>query len=505
MIGKFIQTSMEYLFIFLNQFEKKIISLFIVFTFLILLVIRLTGVFSFQPDTWGIMENSIIYSIQNMLNGAPLYPDPELPPFSITQYSPLYYYMVFGTCKLLSIKADHISEIYTVSRFLSLLGNFLWASSIFALIKTFYKSNGQKIIYPILLGMVGFIILQRHAYSRPDSFLNAAILFTIFFFIKYIQNDEQTAKKRSFYLIVTALLSATSILLKQSAIVLPVLICFFLIIILRNFKSLLIYLVAFFIFITALLLPLYGDSIINFYKNTVLGLNNGLSLSWFWYKILQDFFCTINGLIFTCLIFLLSKYLFVSEKKEEVFLGYSIIALFLFALLTSLKIGSTPSYFTEVSGLCLVGFSLYTHKISIKPPITIVATALFLCSFASNPKILVPINKKERFAKSVLKKEEEVYRYVSTNFPLQQGEWIFINKNGWESYLSNLFFKNGLFPHKDIISQKQVFPYTAFDSLFQSNKIPIVITDTGSLKYLQVDFSAYKTAKEINGYKILVR
>jgi len=444
------------------------------------------------------MENNFIYSIQRKLAGHQFYEDPEMPPFGITQYSPVYYHAVYWICKIRDITADDLLSIYKISRIISLIFNFVFAAFIGGIAWRFYNIGKNE---SFLISMVAFIILQRHGYSRPDSIFNVTVVFTIFSYLSYLEKKGRN-ENILIPLLVTGFATAFSIFSKQSGIILIALLFFYQFFIMKKFRDALILAFAIGISSYFFLLSFTGPDLSLFYKNAIRGLDNGIVLIWFWYNIVVDFFCTVNGFIFTIMILYSAFFLIQEESKKHSFLGWSLIALFSFATLTGLKHGSTPSYYIEASALALIGFLIIRNQIALPSLLSILAISLGLLHYLMNPKILVPLNKIEKFSSIKYESEKEVFDYVNKHYQLGEDEWVFINKNGWESFLSGMFFEKGLFPHKDIISQKQTFNYSSFDSIYAKGKVKLLITQSDTNIYLGVNFSRYKFLKEINGYKI---
>lgn len=67
------------------------------------------------------LDMNVVWSIQKMLLGSPLYTPPESPPYDITQYSPLYYLCVFGLAKVLRIVGDDALRVTVVARAFSVI------------------------------------------------------------------------------------------------------------------------------------------------------------------------------------------------------------------------------------------------------------------------------------------------------------------------------------------------------------------------------------------------
>ena len=92
-----------------------LISLVAGATFLAMLLLRLHLVSAYAPELGGI-ESNVIYTLQRILDGYPLYVDPAAPPYAITQYTPLYYYLCWGVGRLAGVDAANVHHVYVLSR-----------------------------------------------------------------------------------------------------------------------------------------------------------------------------------------------------------------------------------------------------------------------------------------------------------------------------------------------------------------------------------------------------
>jgi hypothetical protein len=66
-------------------------------------------------------EMNVLFSIQRILLGHPLYESPAAPPYAIAQYSPLYYYLVTVIATIGRIYADDVLSIAAIARAVSVV------------------------------------------------------------------------------------------------------------------------------------------------------------------------------------------------------------------------------------------------------------------------------------------------------------------------------------------------------------------------------------------------
>jgi hypothetical protein len=174
--------------------------------------LRLLLVYSYASDIGGV-ENNVIYSVAKVLAGGTLYDNPETNNFNITQYSPLYYYTVIITTKLLKLNPiSDLHAIYIIGRYYSLLFNLISVYLIYRLLtKKFYVEKKLALI----AGIIYFIHLTRiHFAARPDALFGLIFILIIFCFVKYFQENS----KNKIVFVLGLLLIVISIYIKQTGI-----------------------------------------------------------------------------------------------------------------------------------------------------------------------------------------------------------------------------------------------------------------------------------------------
>ena len=83
--------------------------------FTINLILRLV-LLGYYNNNFGGIEPNVIYGIQRLLLGQPLYQSPESGTFAIMQYTPLWYYLCSLLARLFNIDYINVQGIYIVSR-----------------------------------------------------------------------------------------------------------------------------------------------------------------------------------------------------------------------------------------------------------------------------------------------------------------------------------------------------------------------------------------------------
>lgn len=194
-----------------------------------LLFVRLLQLFSYSIDLDG-AEFTFVHYIQQLLNGQPLYMNPEAHPYSAVIYAPLNLYMVYGICKLFSV--DQIQDIHTifivgrVVSFVSVL------CCLFCVDKFIIKHTSD---YPIRAKclLVFLLIMTGHAYAfRPDSMKILFFLWFLYYFIEYVYYTQKIT-----HLCLSILFANLSFLSKQDILFYVLLFEMVVIIYHRNLKT----------------------------------------------------------------------------------------------------------------------------------------------------------------------------------------------------------------------------------------------------------------------------
>ena len=139
----------------------------------ILIVIAVWACRTPQPNIRG-CEQNVIYTLQKVLLGKPLYGHPEEPPFDITQYGPLYYYGVYPLAAALHITAEQPARILSLARSVSAAaGVATWLMAVWLCVSVF-RIGRRSAITAATLGLLASTPWWYLA--RPDA-LQIALTF----------------------------------------------------------------------------------------------------------------------------------------------------------------------------------------------------------------------------------------------------------------------------------------------------------------------------------------
>lgn len=463
---------------------------------LAVLGLRISFVYISSPNLGG-METSIIYGLQRVLAGMPLYSDPESPPFAIIQYSPLYYQLVGTVGKWLGIDPDLPMQVYALSRWAGLVFNLLGLGVLANIVKGLKIENKWKWVVVLL----AWLCLEPAHYARPDALQSLFFVLFIWAGLRYIQRE-------SWAMLLWAVLAAClAVWSKQNGILLPLFLLFYLIIIKKNFihalgaGGLLLVLHA---LLWLILVP--EDSL--FWANVIQGVDNGISPVFF-FSAIYDAGVKKFSLFFIAGLYLAILWIFYPTGSQTRFLGWFLGASFAFATLTALKWGSIPSYYTDFIHLSLIASAHWLAAyMSEKEPKPSFPTSLF-CALTLLVLIALHTSGKEwgrviQEGKSDWVEQASHIRDKIQHQGLSPEKYIFTH-----DYLINLFlFKNCLFPQNDIVycctAPRETYDYARFGEVLEAGKISFVIDwkSENPRPFLEKEFNTYQPIKTIGNYKI---
>lgn len=480
--------------------------------FLTILILRVYMIFIYQSDLGGV-ESNVIYTILRGVAGYDIYSNPEKPPFSITQYSPLYYYATIGICKVLQITSDQVYEVYVVSRSFSLVCNLIFAAICSWILGGIFRIKG---ILRWLPGIFSFIYLEVESFSRPDSLYNLFVLLTIWVFLLFLQKKGQ--RKEIYFFIVTASLSVVTLFVKQSGIYLPLVLLFYTLFLLPSWKHFLLAGLVMTVTSGLLLWMTAGDDTGIFFQNVIVGVNNGISYKWWIERILVNHLQRES--IFDILGLFLGLWYLVNAKLHPYrFLGLCTLTMFLFANVTGIKIGSAPNYFTEFLAITFILVSIFVHqnkgfiqqipKLSNHYPVLLLLSFIFTIGLRTI-FLLHTYPKFSSITYQTYLANQKVVDFLKEE-GLESDDLVFTTTHRYD-FLNKLLFKNSAFPQKEIVvaNPSDVFDYTAFYETVRSGKLKFfIMRKDGSYEdpgvdenFLGVDFSSFQLVGELQGYSI---
>ncbi len=490
-----------------------------------MLLLRLHLITAYIPELGGI-ESNVIYALQRLLDGYPLYVDPATAPYAITQYTPLYYYLCWLVGQIAGVDAANVHQVYMLSRGVSLALNLLFALSAYLILRSVFRVDFRV---SVLAFAYAFVYLDEESFSRPDSLFNLLALLALGFFMKLLTVEEQ--KQPQFYLIGSSMLSVMAIFAKQSAVYLPVLLLFYLVFYLQNLRWSAIALLIMTLTFGFLLLISAPGGLSTFVQNVVQGVNNGVSFSWFTKHVMIEHFqkerlVNIVGL-FTGVFF------FAKGGTHALrFLGLSLLGSFTFALITSVKVGAAPNYFTEFIVLTVIATMVFltihnpfnsrspSGRTSAQTWVYVPFFYLLLVGFTLPPRLAGKYVKKivevNALGERGYQANQEIVDFLYQEKHLAPTEQVFVTTHVHD-YLNKLLYRNVIFPQKEIViaNPPGVYDYSSFFQDVETGQVAYIIANlseghvdtTGQrltirFSFIGTDFSPYIAIKKFGDYVV---
>lgn len=197
---------------------------------MLLLSIRFLLVFSYSIDLDG-TEFAFLHNAQLLYKGISVYRHPDYFPFYAVMYTPLYYYLLMWTAKLLSI--NPIEEVHRLLIVARLINVGLMATNLIVLFKIMTAFKLPK-NYSYILLLFFMMLITGHCFSaRPDGLKITVYILQLFFILQYFYFNN----KKKVFLFIVLCLNVISFLLKQDSVIYSNLVLFLLAVIFRTKES----------------------------------------------------------------------------------------------------------------------------------------------------------------------------------------------------------------------------------------------------------------------------
>lgn len=461
-----------------------------------LLALRLVLATSSLPETGGVSIN-VLYGIVRVINGGPLYTDPEQPPFAIIQYMPLHFQVIRFLSYVLGINGD-TGGIMILNRMFCLATDLLTA---FLLGRQLRRKFGLSLIPAIILPTLYFCCIPAIIFGRAD---NLYLLFFLLSIIQIIRTDNDSEGREA--ILLAGLFTALALATKQTGIFLAFFILFYLIFIRRAWKDVLAYSIMSVLTFASLIAMMKSGEWHDMKLNIVDGIRNGINPNWFAEVILKNFFLKFSYLIalgFLTGIILLQR----RGQNRDVFLGMGIFYYFFVAGITSFKAGSGPNYFLEFILLTLLGtgWLIAHHRYQVRPfiPMAFVLVPFFIIATANDKGWGdLPNLKKTRLDGN---NAQRVAGYIKHK--LGQDEWVLTTFHKQSTINLRLSDKT-LFPTREVAlgfcKPMGVFHFDAFKSQLEQGKIRYVIDKKGYFpdRFMDIPLEGFKADTVIGNYAV---
>ncbi|MCC6939503.1 MAG: hypothetical protein IT226_14890 [Flavobacteriales bacterium] len=303
------------------------------------LFFRVRYVPSYNLNTGGYDQN-VVYGVVRIMNGTPLYTDPEKAPFSIIQYGPVHMRLVATVCDLLGTDPADVQQVYVITRSVVLLLNLLACWVLFRVGRRLglRASNAFGVAAFFFTGMAVFY------YMRPDSTYILFFWLHVLAFIPVVQAERGKSTWSS--MLPSVIFGVLAVFTKQTGVIAFLLAGGFFMI-QRRWRDLMLYAALSMITgIAALGLLIMEGGLSNAYKNVVLGVMNDVSPEWLMAMVVSKYF--LIGLPITVLGIAAGwKWLRGPASAIERYVALGAVVCLGWAVITGLKAGMNLNYFTE--------------------------------------------------------------------------------------------------------------------------------------------------------------
>lgn len=479
--------------------------------FLLFVVYRVVLIFFPSPDIGGV-EGNVVYFIQRILDGQSFYTDPEQAPYAIAQYSPLYYYLVAGVAKLCGISADDVFSVFVTGRIVSLVLNLGTISVVYYLCRNIFSVSFRR---SLVAAVMTFIFLQLTSFARPDSLYHFFSLISVYFFWGSIKKENSGWTFQRKQILLAAFFSVITIFSKQTGFILPLVMgtCF---LIFKQYKALLYFSTVYILVLVLMLAGVYAiTGITLFYKNAILGINNGISLGWYKNEFINSFYLKWGLLLVPLFIIVLN---FARQEKDRLLrcAGIMLLLIFIFLNLIGLKMGSVSGYLTEWWILLFVLVSYYWPRFVIrKYNWSNYFAPLLLCVILIIKAITIagPLMEKTRTLSSSNRmqwydNDKAVAAMIKSKLQAEERFPVFMNLYTPESFLSNLLFREAAAPQLDILVfstyPRHKYNYHDLETGLQDGRFPyMIMKDNGMPKrFFDISLDKYALMQSLNGYNL---
>ena len=473
--------------------------------FLLNLVYKIYLVNTYAPELGG-FERNVIWGIQQIMSGKPLYTNIQSAPFAIIQYMPLYYHLVAFITSVFQINPANAHAVYTCARGLNLLFCLLSSGLLLGMARRVFKIDW---LIAFGVSVLAFLWMGPGIISgRPDSLKALLFMLTILALVSF-------PKMRKRYAYLFAVLSGcAAFFCKQDGLVfcgiLPLALLFQ-----GNRRDFFIWSLLSGLLVISLVLLLIGLNGPPFLANVLGGLENGISISWF-----VGSFGAYFG--FYALLFALGIVLTWEFSKSKSWslnvLSSAMCCAFIPQLFFSLKYGSAPNYFLEATLISLLMLAIWIDKSPFSGIfqhkqshyLLAICTAVLLFYIPAIQWITAIFLNQEPQLKAQYENQKEVAEFVHSQLK-SENEWVLVDiKRQWEDHLSTLLYDRIAAPQRDVIMQvataKGKIDLQPLKNAIKEGTVRYAVTELGtSPDFLNIDPAIFKPLKVIGNYQVWKR
>lgn len=329
---------------------SRLLTITIFCLFAITIALRIVLLKSYLPDL-TVGEDNNVWNIQQVLLGKSIYTDPSKLPFEIFQYTPLFQLPVIFLAKVFSfVPGEDVYSFFVLSRSLSLLYNLGSALTVFLLLR---KRFNVALNLALFASFFSLALISRDCFTlRPNALFQLFFLLAIYWIILSLQ----TRKFRD--QLVAALFISLCIFTKQSGIQLIITLGGFLLLFEKFTFSIKFFgtVIGAFIIFALGFWGIFGDV---FFANTIGGIS--LPMNYLVAYQVFDFVFFRNSVLFISAVLIALYWVIRQNKSDFSAVGIFTLGTLIFAMGTSLKVGSGIGYYDETIIMCLITVAIGSH------------------------------------------------------------------------------------------------------------------------------------------------
>jgi hypothetical protein len=476
-----------------------------------------TGAWMLASDIpgFGGEEANVVYTVQQLVAGEPIYTDPGKPPFTITQYSPLFYVVSAGLARALRVEAMDASAITMVCRSVSLTTAVAVALLTFALASV--RLRLPRTVGVLVASFAFVSAVPWHFLARPDALMTFFLVLSVYLVLRVEAGKVAYSHASAAAAVVAAFLA---LLTKQNGAQALGLVFLYLLMA-RAWKELATALLS--AAAAGALLAAFAQPTQNWLgpavkENLIDGVRNGVDLLAALDRTYAPFFRQFSFLIALTALAAVAFFRVASCPRRR-FLGLATFALLAFACGTGLKVGSATNYFIDFVIFAAVTSALYCfpapgtvpdpHRGGILAPIALVSAMCLLpfvalsqfeiCCYAKSLRGTLRPDPRNQFRAS-----EPVARFIRQS--LGDNREAFVLTRECFS-VGNLLFPLTVVPQPRIAECSHacgVVDYAAFRSAVANGKVCYLVTKAGTRpsEFLGASFSRYRLVREVEGFAV---
>lgn len=484
---------------------RPLIALAVFAAVLSALVALATGTWMSQSDIpgFGGEEANVVYSVQQLTAGEPIYSAPDRPPYAVTQYSPIYYIVCASATRLVGVEATDAAGVTRVCRLVSLAAALACAVVVFALVRV---SLRLPVAVGVMIAAFGLVAaVPWHFLARPDALTTLFLLLALFLALRVNPSEGYRPWSAAAAIFVAWL----ALLTKQSGAQAGALVLLYLAFV-RAWRELGIAVgtgAAVAAVLVALAGPL-GEWLGPAFKEHLIdGVRNGMdpvaALERTFAPFFQQFW------VLAALAAVAGVALWREADPRRRFVGAAPVFLFAFACATGFKVGSAANYFIEFAIVAAISSGVYCCATVALRPLAIVSLMMYLpfasvgqfeklCYTRSLPRTLRPDPRYQFQA------VEEVAMALREELQGDRDAYVLTR----ECFsVGNLLFPHTVTPQPriaEISHARGLVDYTRLRADVAEGRVRYVVTRAGErpTAYLGARFEKHRLVRTVGGYSL---